>query len=189
MIRCKKCGQFKDTKKHICPTKVWNKGIPWSEIVKDKVSKSKKGKTSNFTGKKHTKESNLKNSLAHLGKKRSLESRRKQGQSIKGEKSYLWKGGISKTNRTERANFMNTLEYVTWRRFVFKRDNYTCQICGERGGDLRANHIKKYSTYPKLRIEKNNGITICKQCDYLWVFNNEPEWESYFNFNLETRVL
>jgi len=29
-----------------------------------------------------------------------------------------------------------------WREKVFKRDNYTCQVCGKKGGYLIADHIK-----------------------------------------------
>ncbi|PWU05319.1 MAG: hypothetical protein C5B43_03475 [Verrucomicrobia bacterium] len=106
-----------------------------------------------------------------------------------GSKSNFWNGGISKVTRSERKNFMNTLDYITWRRNIFQRDNYTCQICGEVGGNLRANHIKKYSDYKELRIDLLNGITICEKCDWKWILNREKDWESYFNFNLMTRRL
>lgn len=52
---------------------------------------------------------------------------------------------------------------------------------------MRANHIKKFADYPELRLVVNNGITICEDCDYKFVFNHEEEWESYFNFNLTAR--
>jgi hypothetical protein len=105
-----------------------------------------------------------------------------------GEKSNFWKGGISIFTRTERSNFMGSLEYKNWRIQVFKRDNYTCQICGKRGnGDIQANHIKKYIDYPELRTSSYNGITICNQCAYQFVNNHEKEWEPFFNSNLEER--
>lgn len=106
-----------------------------------------------------------------------------------GKKSNLWKGGLSKLTKTKRQLDMQTGKYQTWRRIIFNRDDYICQICGERGGKLRANHIKKYVDYPMLRTNTNNGITICKRCDNLWVLHHEPEWENYFKFNLETRYL
>ena len=110
----------------------------------------------------------------------------KKGQ-LKGDKSPLWKGGISLFTRTERMNIMSTTEYKEWRWNIFKRDNFTCQICGIKGGKLRANHIKRFKDYPELRIDINNGITICEGCDLLLVLNREREWESYFNFNLAVR--
>ena len=164
MARCRQCGQYKGTKKHTCLTAPWNKGVPWSEEVKIKISESKKGncggKNHPMYKKKHTEKSKLKNSLSHLGKKRSLESRRKQGLAIKGEKSYLWKGGITPINKAIR----NSPYYKDWRSAVFKRDNYTCQNCREVGGILNADHIKPFSLYPKLRFDMNNGRTLCKPC-------------------------
>lgn len=55
-------------------------------------------------------------------------------------------------------------EYKQWRRSVFERDGYRCQICGKRGGKLNAHHIKKYAYYPELRYTVSNGITLCYEC-------------------------
>lgn len=109
----------------------------------------------------------------------------KKGHKLFGDKNPAWKGGIT----AENLKIRTSEEYLAWRNFVFKRDDYTCQICGERGGNLRANHIKRFSDYPEERMNKKNGITICKDCDYRWVFFREKDWESYFNFNLQTREL
>lgn len=104
-------------------------------------------------------------------------------ESHKGDKNPQWKGGIT----PEIMKIRNSLEYKIWRKDIFGRDDYTCQICGERGGVLRANHIKKFADYPELRFEPTNGIVICKDCDVKWVLHHEPDWESYFNFNLMNR--
>lgn len=58
----------------------------------------------------------------------------------------------------------NYKEYAEWRLSVFKRDNFTCQECGQVGGELNAHHIKSYKKYPKLRITLSNGTTLCKEC-------------------------
>lgn len=55
-------------------------------------------------------------------------------------------------------------EAKEWRRAVFERDNYTCQMCGIRGSYLEADHIKPWAYFPKLRFELTNGRTLCRNC-------------------------
>ena len=134
---------------------------------KKKISDSEKGK-------KHTELSKKKMSLAsmgkkgtygNLGKKMSLENRIKQSEMRKGEKCHFWRGGVCKDNLLIR----NSLEYKLWREKIFKRDNYTCQWCGNKSGngkrvELNADHIKPFSLFPELRFELSNGRTLCKDC-------------------------
>ena len=103
---------------------------------------------------------------------------------LAGEKHFNWKGGVTPENEKVRKS----TEYKLWRNHIYERDGYECQICGELGGVLHANHIKKFADYPELRLEASNGITLCKSCHKL-VTRHETEWENYFNFNLMTRLL
>ncbi len=79
---------------------------------------------------------------------------------LRGEKSYLWKGGITPINKAIR----NSLEYSLWRKSVFERDNWTCVWCGQRGGKLNADHIKPFALFPELRFAIDNGRTLCEIC-------------------------
>lgn len=54
--------------------------------------------------------------------------------------------------------------YKRWRTAVFERDNYTCQECGTRGGELNADHIKPFAFFPDLRFDVDNGRTLCVPC-------------------------
>lgn len=86
----------------------------------------------------------------------------------KGNLSPTWKGGISH-HRIERATF----EYRDWRKDVFSRDNYTCQCCGDKSSkghpvELHSHHILNWKDYPEKRYDKNNGVTLCDKCHYLF---------------------
>lgn len=94
-------------------------------------------------------ESNEKNRLAHLGEV-----------TMSGSCHYMWKGGI--TPKRKKDYFSK--EYKEWRKSVFERDNYTCQTCKVRGGELNADHIKPYAFFESLRYTLSNGRTLCLDC-------------------------
>ena len=170
MINRNDKGQF--VKGHLLGVRFGN-----GQSLGDKSKYIKIGKTQK--GKKISAETKEKQSIARKGV--IPWNKGKEFIARKGKKSNLWKAGISQFNKTQRQLFMETIEYKNWRRLVFERDNFTCQICGEIGGKLRANHIKRYADYPELRTCLINGITICTRCDNKWVLQKERQWESYFN--------
>lgn len=76
----------------------------------------------------------------------------------RGADHWNWKGGTSRDRR------MGDPDYRDWRKAVFGRDDYTCQMCGVRGGQLNADHIKTWRDNPELRYELSNGRTLCVEC-------------------------
>jgi hypothetical protein len=78
----------------------------------------------------------------------------------KGPGNPNYKGGITPENKKFRASD----EYKAWRKDVFVRDRYTCVQCGQLGWELHADHIKPFAYYPELRLDVNNGRTLCKSC-------------------------
>ena len=94
----------------------------------------------------------------------SEETKSKISQSLTGR--YLgkdnpsWRGGLTEEGKRIR----NSAEYTRWRKIIFERDNYTCQECGEVGGNLNAHHVKSFSTHIDCRFTLDNGLTLCKKC-------------------------
>lgn len=86
------------------------------------------------------------------------QERRKKG--CKGELHPNWKGGITPRNQRER----HSAAYANWRKTVFSRDAFTCQMCGQHGGELNAHHIKPWAVYTENRFDVSNGVTLCKTC-------------------------
>ena len=101
-----------------------------------------------------------KNGSHWTGRKHSLEHRRKQSRALMGKNNPLWRGGITSINDKIR----DSLEYRLWRESVFKRDNWICRFCGQRGRKLHADHIKPFSLFPELRFAIDNGRTLCIPC-------------------------
>ena len=62
---------------------------------------------------------------SEVHKKRLSESRIKKGLAC-GKRNPNWKGGI----QDNWSELKNSQEYKEWRRKVFERDCYECQICG-----------------------------------------------------------
>ena len=82
-----------------------------------------------------------------------------------GENSTGWKGGKSSLSHRLRAG----KKWKEWRKKVFERDNYTCNICNGRSKIkkpiiLHPHHIKRFSGFPELRFVVKNGMTVCIDC-------------------------
>ncbi len=109
-------------------------------------------------GKVLSKETKEKIRQRHIGKKIPKEIRMKMGS--KGNKNSGYIDGRTPENKRIR----HSVEYKLWREAVFQRDDYTCQLCGKRGGDINADHIKPFSQYPEFRTSIENGRTLCVKC-------------------------
>ncbi len=93
----------------------------------------------------------------------------------KGKDHPQWEGG--KTPLIMKIR--NSKQYAKWRMEVFRRDNFSCFVCGDnRGGNLNAHHIEQLSVIidkhdikifeEALNCKKvwdvYNGITLCEDC-------------------------
>ena len=53
-----------------------------------------------------------------------------------------------------------------WASDVLRRDNYTCIICGKRGGKLVAHHLDGWNWNISGRFVISNGVCLCSNCHY-----------------------
>lgn len=148
--KCKICGKIflayswgRKYCNRACANKVMSERMPWNKGISPSLKTREK----------------LRGALK--GQKRSLETKIKLRQCKIGDRNPNWKGGVT----SEYIKLRATAPYRDWRKSVYERDNYTCQKCGDnKGGNLTPHHIKNYAEYMKLRLDINNGITLCVKC-------------------------
>ena len=123
------------------------------------------------------------------GVKASEETRqkmRKKRPSVSGKNHYKWNSNLTDDERNDKRNYP---AYYEWRTLIYKRDNYTCQICSKRGHVLNAHHLDGYRNNPDKRILLENGITLCKECHdnfhHQYGYNNTKEQFIEFKANRE----
>lgn len=180
--RCKKCGvNIKKTGEHTCKV-VWNKGLKGKQVAwnkgkemkqetKNKLSKIRSGsKQPNLTGSKNGMFGKPSWNKGLKGVQKSHMKGKKVSEDIRiktsGANHYNWKGGCGSLNMRIRKCY----EYRQWVQDIFKRDEYTCQECGIKGGKLNAHHIKQFAL-----IIKENKITTLEEallCYELWDYDN-----------------
>jgi len=89
--------------------------------------------------------------------------------------SYACKVAAQDNNvSTENEKVRKSNRYKEWRKEVFQRDDYMCQICGERGGHLHADHIQPFAVFYESRFDLDNGRTLCVTCHKLTPTYGKP---------------
>lgn len=64
----------------------------------------------------------------------------------------------------ERRKERKYFEYYEWKKQVYERDNFVCQCCRKKGGNLNAHHLNGYDNFKEHRTDINNGVTLCENC-------------------------
>lgn len=104
-----------------------------------------------------------------------------------GKNNVMWKGGKVAGIR----KLKNSFEWKEWRKSVFERDNYTCQLCNARSGNgkevfLHPHHIVAKSKNVEKIFDVCNGITLCNKC-HRKTYYKEKEFENTFNEIVEKK--
>jgi 5-methylcytosine-specific restriction endonuclease McrA len=106
--------------------------------IKPETIEKISGKNSVWFGRHHTEATKEKMSKSAKGIPKSTQHK---------QNLSLAKGGtgIPYENYDLVYSIKNLPEYREWRTQVFKRDNFTCQECGQVGYQLEVHHIKRFS--------------------------------------------
>ena len=125
-----------------------------SESFKKRMGANEKGREK-LIAIMQTKEYREKASKAKMGAKNGMYG-------VRGDKHPKWNSELTEEERLIKRAYP---EYTEWRRQVYERDKYTCQICGDnKGGNLVAHHLNGYHWDKKARVDINNGVTLCESC-------------------------
>lgn len=88
------------------------------------------------------------------GKERRIEA-------TSGAKSHFYNPNLTDE---ERSKSRYTNEHRRWSNEVKKQANYTCNICGKRGGKLEAHHLNDWHSNQEMGLDISNGVCLCKHC-------------------------
>lgn len=125
------------------------------------------------TGYRLSSEHSEKIKISLKGKQKSKEHNNNVSKALKGRKlskshilslSISHKKPKSKNKNIQNSRIRSSKKYKEWRLKVFERDNFTCVICKAKNVYLNADHIKKFADYPRLRLDIDNGRTLCVPC-------------------------
>lgn len=150
------------------------KGSKLTEEHKKKIGLANKGRV-------HTEEYKNRCRMNTVGKKQSKQHIERRVANFRGKKYSLAHRlaisnahkklvilGLHKlgdgTKTPKRIKLFKSFEWKLWRESVFKRDEYTCQVCKQTGGKLQAHHIKPHTIFPEYIFDIDNGQTLCISC-------------------------
>ncbi|HUW43825.1 MAG TPA: NUMOD3 domain-containing DNA-binding protein [Bacillota bacterium] len=167
------------SKEHKRKISLANKGRKVSIETKKKISILKKGNKYRL-GKKHTEESKKKMRMVQKGKKISKEYRKKISLSMKGNINMLGKNHSEESKKKmsstkQGINIKNWEKYISFKpynkffdckfkRFIRKRDNNVCMLCGKKKEDEERDLCVHHIDYNKLNSTPYNCISLCKSC-------------------------
>jgi hypothetical protein len=129
------------------------------------------------------------------GKKKScgcliIDTARKLKSSLIGKLNPRWRYDLTDEDRevNKLRIYNKNFELIQWRKLVFQRDNFVCNICGKNGG-VNAHHKDSWDLSKDRRYDLSNGITLCRSCHkkfhmfYGWGKNTEAQYNEFQKTN------
>jgi 5-methylcytosine-specific restriction endonuclease McrA len=159
------------------------------------LSQAASRRVSSFKGKKHSLENRIR--MSNLAKERTGEKNpffnRRHSEKTKNKMRIAAKERTGKRNPNYRhGNYKRRTkdflihEFKEVRDQAFINDNYTCQFCAKKGGDLHAHHRIPYWVCKEAYLDVENLIICCKACHLAHAHNGDY---AKFNTDLITQKL
>ena len=70
----------------------------------------------------------------------------------------------STTSQSKMERLRHSKAWARWRAAVYRRDDYTCQLCHATKVYIEPHHILMKAKYPELVFNIDNGVTLCWKC-------------------------
>ncbi|WP_020007398.1 HNH endonuclease [Salinicoccus albus] len=114
---------------------------------------------------------------------------------LTGENHYNFNPHLTDEERLKHRYILSGGTAESWRNSVYKRDNYTCQVCGDKNGNgkrivLNAHHMDGWNWSEKGRFDVGNGVTLCKSChdDFHNKYGNKDNTKEQFKEYIKALV-
>lgn len=100
-----------------------------------------------------------------------------------GSRSHFYNPNLTAEERLENNRYVSSKKNMdVWRKQVYEKDDYTCQKCNTRGGDLNAHHMDGWHWCKDRRFDISNGATLCVPChtEFHYRYGNKNNTEEQF---------
>jgi hypothetical protein len=104
----------------------------------------------------------------------------------RGDNNGNWNPNLTEEQREQNNSRQSNPNVRQWRKQIFKRDCFTCQICGSnKSNTLCAHHINSWDWCIDQRFNLDNGVTLCQDCHcdfhntYGYGNNNKKQFEEF----------
>lgn len=170
--------------------------FPKAKIDSDKTKKIKDANRKLAANTERGLEIRSRNGKANKGSKRTEEWKARRSARYSGEGNPFYGKEHSEDTKIKLSAHFQGVEIEEWEEFktkdqwkgyrasqwsqeIFKRDDYTCALCNDRGGHLEAHYIIPRSECPEKKFDLDNGVTLCINC-HRSTFGKEHTYKGIF---------
>ena len=114
-------------------------------------------------------------SLNRMGFKKNNQWSYKKGEEVPIERRIAISKGLNRGLTKLSEKIRTNSKYLEWRSRIYKKDNYTCQWCGNKNGNGKSIFLNAHHKIPLAFLLKENKIKTLEEailCEALWKLSN-----------------